>query len=387
MDDKLYIPKLIHAGFVKRDGTFSGRLSYIIFTDDKGKKRKETSWEGWRDKKIPAEDYKNEPTSGFVLNKGVQRSNWNHFSSGRSLIRVYDPRGLEFEITPDNLLFILQHTDCVKRELVGEFVYSWSGKDLILLPKDTEDYRLSSDFTKLQSQKISARDLVVGVSYKTKQQEDVIYVGRHMWYELDYYHDKDRLGKKYHIFTQDNGKTFITKSSVEFLAAKNNDEIVDNIADIVEKFNKNIHSSKIVKFEAVPAEVDFTPTHPEHSHMDYLKNNEYFMFKDGVIANITLSQVKESKNVDGKYEYQLKGYKYSSYRGLDINTQKFVGSGYSSNYVYKGQKKSLNSNYWNSHSYDQIPFTEEDILGLGLSYIYITLENGRRVKMKSFNDL
>ena len=50
---KLNIPDKIHVGCVKRDDTYTGMLAYVIYTDEKGKVRKEKSWNGWRDKKIP----------------------------------------------------------------------------------------------------------------------------------------------------------------------------------------------------------------------------------------------------------------------------------------------------------------------------------------------
>lgn len=66
-----YIPNTIHVGYQHRDGTYAGKLAYIVYTDEKGKRRKENSWNSWRDHKIDVEDFKNVPTSGFVLNKGV----------------------------------------------------------------------------------------------------------------------------------------------------------------------------------------------------------------------------------------------------------------------------------------------------------------------------
>ncbi len=178
METKLYIPKTIKVGFQKREGTFTGKLAYIIYTDDKGVLRKETSWQNWRDKKIEPLDFVNEPTSGFMINKDVQRYNWSHFSSNRSYIRIHDPRGFEFEITPENLIGILMSGDCSRRVLDGKFVYSWSGTELVLLPESSEGYQESVSFTKLQGVKIKAVDLKVGHVYQTKKTEKVVFLGR-----------------------------------------------------------------------------------------------------------------------------------------------------------------------------------------------------------------
>ena len=100
----IFIPETCRVGFKERQDTFTGKLAYVIYYDADKKLRKEVSWKGWRDEKIDAFDFPNEPTSGFVLNKGIRRFNWSGFGTSRSMIRIYDPRGIEFEITPENLI-------------------------------------------------------------------------------------------------------------------------------------------------------------------------------------------------------------------------------------------------------------------------------------------
>lgn len=175
--DKLLIPKTIRVGFVNRTNTYTKKLAYIIYYDDKGVLKKEKSWQNWRDVNIEPIDYDNVPTAGFVLNKNVggYKSHWNF---RQSYIRIYDPRGFEFEITLENLLFILQECDCVKgKGLIGEFIYSWDGTNLVLLPVHTEEYKKSSDFTTAQSLKISKNDLVPGHTYLTKSMNQFLYLG------------------------------------------------------------------------------------------------------------------------------------------------------------------------------------------------------------------
>ena len=96
----------------------------MIYYDAKGELRKEKSWQTWRDVKIKPEEFDNTPQDGFVLNKDIKRYNWSHFGSNRSYIRIYDARGIEFEITPENLIGILTETTCSKRGLDGKFVYA-----------------------------------------------------------------------------------------------------------------------------------------------------------------------------------------------------------------------------------------------------------------------
>ena len=151
MNSSIFVPKKINVGYQNRIGTYTGRLAYVIYYDEKGKLRKETSWNNWRDEKIPNDEFENVPTEGFVLNKhagGVEHSyGWD---ARKSYCRVYDPRNFEFEITIENLLYILQNADCIKgKGLQGEFVYGWDGKDLVLLPVESPDYKKICAFNEI----------------------------------------------------------------------------------------------------------------------------------------------------------------------------------------------------------------------------------------------
>ena len=146
MKSTIFIPKVINVGYQNRKDTYTGKLAYVVYTDEKGVIRKQASWDGWRDLNIEPNTFDNTPTSGFVLNKkvGDTRSHWNF---RQAYCRVYDPRGFEFEITIENLLYILENTNSiVGKGLEGEFVYGWSGKDLILLPTNSPDYKDIMDY-------------------------------------------------------------------------------------------------------------------------------------------------------------------------------------------------------------------------------------------------
>ena len=117
----LYIPDLLEVGFVKRTDTYLQTLAYVTYIDQKGVHRKQTSWENWRDKSIEPIDLLNTPQSGFILNKNIQRYGWSHYSSGRSMIRIYDPRGVEFEITPRKSL-IAKFPENLPEEYEKDFI-------------------------------------------------------------------------------------------------------------------------------------------------------------------------------------------------------------------------------------------------------------------------
>lgn len=192
----IFIPEKIKVGYRERSGTYTGKLAYVIYYGKDGKIRKETSWDNWRDKQIDSDEFVNEPVEGFVLNKkaGGYSTGWNHRST---YCRVYDPRGFEFEITIENLLYILENTNSIKgKGLEGKFTYGWDGGDLILIPVESPDYLSIVKYTDLvKNSSIKTSDLVLGGTYKTSQNEQWIYLGRFEVYgDSTYESQKDKYG-------------------------------------------------------------------------------------------------------------------------------------------------------------------------------------------------
>lgn len=188
----IFVPKKINIGFQNRSDTYTGKLAYVIYFDEKGKLRKETSWQNWRSKDIPNEIYENEPTEGFVLNKkvGGDRYSWN---PRRTYTRVYDPRGFEFEITIPNLLWILENCNCIKgKGLEGQFVYGWDGKDLVLVPVDSPDYQEIQAKNEVihNNEFIKPKDLIVGATYENLNGTQFVYMGKFKpWFIMRNYYN------------------------------------------------------------------------------------------------------------------------------------------------------------------------------------------------------
>ena len=246
----------------------------MIYYDEKRKLRKEVSWNGWRDKNIEPQEFVNEPTSGFVLNKkvGDYKSSWNH---RHAYCRVYDPRNFEFEITIENLLYILSNTNCIKgKGLEGEFVIAYSGKDLLLLPVDSPDYKEITQYNKILHEKnyVKVKDLVLGGTYKTKSDEEYIYMGRFDYWTIEYenipkqsntyygrYNSYERVSKdvnkgKRHYFIREFKSDWNDSIYFEVLALKSlgqrfisivSTECVENYADLFDKLEYNSHYSPI----------------------------------------------------------------------------------------------------------------------------------------------
>lgn len=361
MQEKLFIPKKIKVGFQHRDDTYTKRLAYIIYYDEKGKLRKQTSWEGWRDKNIPSKEFENKPHSGFVINKDVQRSSeW--FGSGRNMIRIYDDRGMEFEITCDNLMFILMSTDCLKRGLQGEFVYAWQGKELILLPTDCEEYKISEKFTELKSKKILKKDLVPGCSFKDKQMQDLIYLGYFEYNTFDVFR-KEASCQEMFIFINNNNH-FVPLKTLSTIAEKNSDIPVSNYAELMDLYNQSEFSSPVTNLLSNPTDIN----------LDNLKYNYFHAFEK--INNNTYKKILIQKKM--KYDYSIKGQAKQVFEGFLINEQETIT--FDSN-NHKNHIHCTSIPYKNYLLETRQLHTFEEIKQKNLVELYIIKKNGTKIKL------
>jgi len=181
----IFIPQKLKVGFNNRDGTYTGKLAYVIYYDNAGKLRKQISWENWRDKNIEPLEIDNTPISGFVLNKKVGGYQ-DYYNMRQTYIRVYDPRDFEFEITVPNLLYILENTSSIKgKGLEGDFVYGWDGTDLLLIPTSAPEYKEFTNRanTLYNDKPISAKDLKVGYTYYKIDGTPLVYIGKMYTYK------------------------------------------------------------------------------------------------------------------------------------------------------------------------------------------------------------
>lgn len=313
MEDKLFIPKRIKVGYQERDDTYTKRLAYVIYYDNKNKIRKEASWLSWcqledsyydnyirddkgqalkdadgkyiiekvlRHKGIPADEYDNVPTEGFVLNKGVggvkESYGWN---TRNEYIRVYDPRGFEFEISIRNLLYILENSNSYKgKGLEGEFVYSWDGKDLVLLPCSTIEFQSSQEFTNLKDMKVSAKELVEGHTYLGKDTESYIYLGKYEWIKYPEWR-KQRIDiTKEFVFWDIKESKYVTKKATEIA------KVLDaNISDDFSRLAAEINDTTLInnyELQINPASKDY-PLSIEYKSYSYDNELDRRMIKKG----------------------------------------------------------------------------------------------------------
>ena len=256
------IPKVINVGYQKRGGTYTGKLAYVVYTDDKGKLRKEKSWTGWCDDKIKKDEFKNEPMEGFVLNKGVggQRESYG-WNARNEYIRVYDPRDFEFEISVANLLFILQECSSIKgKGLEGEFVYAWDRADLVLLPCCSQEYQECVKYTENQIAKVTKDQMVEGCTYQMRNMTNVMYLGRHTWFSKEHNWSGGtryclKPCDKRHIFLDLNStkqvQNYVVEKGFTKIAKRISDEASPDYANAYEKMQNSVHC-------LIPTKIIFT---------------------------------------------------------------------------------------------------------------------------------
>lgn len=308
MNERLNIPNKIKIGFQERGDTYTGKLAYVTYINTKNQVAKETSWEGWRNKKIKPLDFDNEPIEGFVLNKkaGGYSSGWNH---RQTYCRVYDPRDFEFEISIENLLYILQECTSTKgKGLEGKFVYAWQGKHLVLLPVCSSDYQASKKLID-STEKITLRSLKVGASYKSKNSDNVVYLGKMTWYgffmENDDNHDRYNISNKNvyklkskinHTFVDIDKKKFysINNTSQLYFMINENELSPSDVEDYKDKFLHTFYgqANSIKKLFI-----------KKGKKREWYHSSVYDMDDNGIIREIKVNQTFTLNGMD-YYQYQ-----------------------------------------------------------------------------------
>lgn len=394
MKSKLFIPDKIRVGFQQRHGTYTGKLAYVIYYDEKGKIRKEPSWLGWCDDKLGTLELDNKPRSGYLFNKGIQRSS-DWYGSGRSMFRIYDPRDFEFEITSDNVIGILMHSDVSKRDIVEECVFAWSGQDLILLPVNSVEYQESIVYTQQQSNSISTKDLKPGYIYKKKKTDDeYIYIGFYEWYEWanNYWAEDNRheFKSKKHVFSTRSG-VFETPGVATFSHCVSSDPIED-FAHRVDAFFATANSQPIVGYEITYEVPDYVK---EDTRQDRIPRM-YMTNRDNQLSSI--------ESHESLY-YNKNLYKY--YMGLDTRDTRINFFTHNKKPVFVFERRRYNEEgrychqirtsrpdlntrmemkeYMREHNYPDdltILQTVEILTVFGYGFLYLLLENGKRIRFE-----
>lgn len=200
----LNIPSKIKVGFKY---TYD-KLSYITYMKADGTIAKEVSWNNWRDKNIPELDFDNIPTTGFKVKDYGGSHKW---SSRLPYCQIVDPRGFEFQISYENLMFIILTDNVINGEIQGEYVFGWDNTTLILTSVKCEDYLYTTKINN-SDQRFDPKDCIVGHTYYMPKEpnKELIYIGCFPYVNTNYRHDHWGYDSKY-IFKPIMYKKYIFK--------------------------------------------------------------------------------------------------------------------------------------------------------------------------------
>lgn len=260
MQSNYYIPQKIKVGFQKRSDTYTGKLGFVIYYDEKNILKQETAWDKWRDHKIKPIEFDNIPQKGYVINKNINRLG-HHFSSGRTVARIFDSRDFEFEISMDNLFGILMNSDLSKCEIDQECILAWDGNKVVLLPTNCKEYLDSQAHTRKQSLEITTKELIKGATYSLKKEiHEYVYLGYFEWFDASYEYAEKNPGTihsyfGYNRFMKSKGKKHIFYSkisnyesfslvNVKHLAECINHEPHENYSEFISKFEEEMDKRK-----------------------------------------------------------------------------------------------------------------------------------------------
>lgn len=162
--------------------------AYVTFIDEKGKFRKEKSWNNWRSQTIPPNTFDNTPTSGFTV---LGSAGNTRFSERQAYVTVRDPRGFIIELKLDVFLNILATDGCNKNQIDGDYVYAWHGAELHLISTKNPQYNdIIQESDSLYNPKKTPRKppvkrpkLETGHIYQSDDNQTLfIYMGKHTVY-------------------------------------------------------------------------------------------------------------------------------------------------------------------------------------------------------------
>lgn len=304
---------------------------------------------------------------------------------------MYDPRDFEFEISIENLLYILQECTSSKgKGLEGQFVYAWSGKDLILLPVDSVDYKMSKQLID-STEKITMKSLKIGASYKGKVpnskeiSSNLVYIGKMTWYgfvggSISNYHYGQYNRKeeyKYELtsktvptFVDIDKKEFYGFSSLSSLYHLVDDNVLSlsEVEDYKEKFLHTFHGS------ANEIEKSFVKRGDKNQYLDIYLSYKYSHYgldvldktDNGDIVTVKIetehmlnNRIWSEMSYYEKKEYTDKGKSFEDFKKEGIEVHRFYVTKIES---FKNDNKTYEYNYmFRNHNskYDEYNASEE----------------------------
>lgn len=301
----MIVPSKIKVGFQERNDTYTGQLGYVIYYDDKGILRKETSWNSWRSKKIEPQEFDNIPIEGFVVNKGNTGKCYSHYDRN-PFIRIYDPRNFEFEITLGNLMLIMNYCSFEKGKAIsGKFSYAWNGTSLWLLPVESDEYKQAYAEFKREKQTFKPKDLRPGMvlmkkSVRGSKRESFVYLGyletskyNISNYSIRYYGKILPKKEKGHLFVSNDPNSYY--EGFQHIKPSAFDEFIGevNIDEYLDRYKKE-YCYEFKNLEFIP----------HQSTDNYYKNIIYIDSKTIILLDYYVPSIK-IKMTDNGFEHEV----------------------------------------------------------------------------------
>lgn len=183
------IPKELYAGFVIRYNhhqEIDYKLAFLVEYDDTENSRNRINavgkWE--RDKNylnknkepIPSEIYTNDLISGFKVTNPIKRGSWR---DSTIVWQITDPRGFDFQITSNNMAYILD-TCTIVNGVIQEKCIIGIDRSVLLLPENSQPYKDAVVNTDIYNKDaIPIKDLKPGDVFQTKGKWGGTFIGRY----------------------------------------------------------------------------------------------------------------------------------------------------------------------------------------------------------------
>ena len=144
------------------------------------------------DNKLPSKVLDNQPMTGFVLGKNIHHSGrWG--KAAQIKWRIEDPRGFEMEISSPNLAQILSHCTIENGEILEKCVWGYLISENILIPANSEVYKIAVDNTKRLSKHASLKDLRIGNNVITLSGIEGTFLGSYYVMARSWYHKEETM--------------------------------------------------------------------------------------------------------------------------------------------------------------------------------------------------
>ena len=347
------------------------KMAVVSYYDEKGKFRHETSFNNWISKNVPTEEHENVPTKGFKIFKQANRFSNNRFSTYRNVIlEVQDTRGWVFEITHNNLAWIIDNCSKIKGDIEGEFVYGWDGKDRLLIPCSSETFKDNIAFSNiLNSQSyITPKNLQMWHVFQSRHGEKMMFVGRHDIYSRrscanSRFYDEEEDKKKEGYIKDSEGRWRICKKkSKQYLFVSLRDDgtycttYLDSFSNPKEKFiedcfeEKNEEVRKAVE-NTLATDIRFYETY-------YTKEKKYYLTHDDIITYV-LNAMKHKNDTSITCHFksdnswaEVKGVKDEAYHLKQMNEwhkdiELYVEKAENGKFIFRKQVKKNNRRSFN----------------------------------------